>query len=209
MSHYCNFQIHHSSGKGSSRKKALRTQLGPWGLHSPCPAVHAVVWTIRMSAHSRTGDTCHDQSQQKKVKHGADKATRPPRRADGNQALMRASRWLGVTSQEYPSREEAWNDEITALVVEGRTNWELLTSQVCQTQVNNQQGHTYLHHHWPLPPRRAVIHAASTVITLLNPASYCTRSPTSRTRHFFFFIRCTNSRSTWQQFQYLGTAETW
>ena len=91
-------------------------------------------------------------------------------------------------SQEYLSREEAWNDEITASVVEGRTNWELLTFQVCQTQVNNRQGHTYLHHHRPLPPQRAVIHVVSTVITLLNPASYCTRSPTSRTHHFFFFL---------------------
>ena len=108
----------------------------------------------------------------------------------GNQALMRASRWLGVTSQEQPSQKEAWSDEITASLVEGRTNWELLTFQLCQTQVNNQQGHGYLHHHWPLHPRCAGIHTGSTVITLLNPASYCGRGvqPQGHISFFCLFV---------------------
>lgn len=115
-----------------TEKSAVHTA-GPLGSTWPHPEIHAVVWSIRMSAHSRTDDTCHDQRHRKKGRSTADKAKSLPRRPDGNHVLMRGSIWLGVTHRECPSRGEVGNDEITVSVVEGKTNWELILVQVCQT----------------------------------------------------------------------------
>lgn len=52
------------TGEGSSATgQVQRRQPGPWGLHGPRPVTQAVVGTIKMSTHSRTGAMCLDQRQ--------------------------------------------------------------------------------------------------------------------------------------------------
>lgn len=187
-----------------TEKSAAHTA-GPLGSTRPHPAIHAVVWTIRMSAHSRTDDTCRDQRHRKKEKSRADQAMGPPRRPDGNHVLMRGPMWLGVTHQERPSREEAWNDEIIASLVEGRTNWELLIFQVCQTSVNHHRDHRYLHPPLPaaVPMQLSFTGARGDHVTVSTWA-------VQHQAHviIIIFTRGTGSKCAWQQPGCLRAANT-
>lgn len=111
---------------------------------------------------------------------------------------------LHVTGSDIPRISvptRAWNDEITAWVVERSTNWELLIFQVCQTSVNNHQDHWYLH----LPLLiTCLIQLSLTVgpwviIVFLLVSCYRWEVRHHQAHITFFLTRCISSGSTWQQ----------
>lgn len=142
MSHYCNFQIYHSSMKARQGKHswALGRALGstwPSPSHTCCGQNDQKAWASWDRWHVPWSKMPEERKEHSRQGNGSSQKTWWQSRA--NEKIH------GTVSDIPGTAKKAWNDEITASMVEGSTNWELLIFQVCQTSVNNHWDCRYFH----------------------------------------------------------------